>query len=210
LRRGKKTPTSGDERKFEATTFRQTVWNWRDVLPPERGEALEKIASEFGGPDAWSERVFPPEESPLTGADFLVRPTSEIVAFLRSWSPNGEQQCQTVTALAQELHSAVYHDPETYAANADQFSGLKPIYIRRVLEGLQIAASHESNYGWGNVLKLIEFTLAQFHKMVDASSITEGDDRAWTWAWMTASKLLAVGLRRGADGIEFEHAAFVR
>jgi hypothetical protein len=108
------------------------------------------------------------------------------------------------------LHNAVCQDPETYAANADQFSGLKPIYIRRVMEGLQKVASHERKFAWGNVLKLIEFTFAQFSESVDASSIAEGDDPDWRWACMTGSELLAAGLRRGAGGIEFEHAALVR
>jgi hypothetical protein len=115
-----------------------------------------------------------------------------------------------VTALAQELHTAVRNDPGKYAADADNFCGLRPIYVRRVLEGLQNAASFERNFAWGNVLKLIEFTFAQFHEIVDASSIAEGDDPDWRWACMTASELLATGLRRGAGGMQFEHAALVR
>jgi hypothetical protein len=43
----KEPPTRDDERKFEAGTFRDVVWMWRDVLPPERQESLKKIVSEL-------------------------------------------------------------------------------------------------------------------------------------------------------------------
>ena len=109
------------------------------------------------------------------------RPIAEIIAFLRSWSPNDEPRCHTLTGVAQELRAAVCRDPETFAANAYQFCNLKPIYVRQLLEGLQNAPSNERNFAWGKVLEVIEFTLAQFYKTVDVSSIAEGDDPDWTW-----------------------------
>jgi hypothetical protein len=48
------------------------------------------------------QQMFPPEESPFSGTDFSTRPISEIIAFLKTWRPQGEQHRQTVTALAQE------------------------------------------------------------------------------------------------------------
>jgi hypothetical protein len=206
----KEPPTSDDERKFEANIFRDVVWAWRGVLPPERRKALEQIASDLGDPDASAERLFPVEENPQAAADFSRRPIAEIIAFLRSWSPNDEPRCHTLTGVAQELRAAVCRDPETFAANAYQLCNLKPIYVRQLLEGLQNAPSNERNFAWGKVLEVIEFTLAQFYKTVDVSSIAEGDDPDWTWACVAASKLLAIGLARGADGIKFEHTALMR
>jgi len=206
----KKAPGAEDERKFRAATFRDTVWKWRAALPAPRQEALDGIVKELGDPDAWKEQLFPADESPLTGTDFSSRPIPEIVAFLRSWSPGGEGSRQTVTGLAQELRIVVSNNPKTYAADAEQFSGLKSIYVRQVLEGLAIPANNRANFQWGSVLKLIESTLAQFGQRIDPSTISDGDDRNWTWACVKAGELLAAGLRHGADGIAFEHADQVR
>jgi hypothetical protein len=203
-------PNAENERIFSALTIRDALWEWRSVLPLERQKALNDIVAELGDPDAWRHQLFPPEESPRSGAEFSTRPISESVAFLRSWRPQGDKQLQTVTALAQELRTAVGNDPKTFASSADQFVGLRPIYVRRVLEGLQSVANNERDFDWGKVLKLIEFTYSQFGQVIDSATLAEGDDKDWIWACHTAGELLAAGLRRGASGIAFEHAALVR
>jgi hypothetical protein len=205
----KTAPTAKDENIFAALTIRDALWNWRSVLPPERQEIIDRIVAEHGDPDAWRHRLFPPEESPLSGAEFSKQPIPEIIAFLHAWRPGGDKQLQTVTALAQELRTAVANHPKTYAVNADHFIGLKPIYIRRLLEGLQGEANNQHDFNWLNVLKLIEFTFGQYGQVIDPATLAEGDDKDWIWACHTAGELLAAGLRRGASGIGFEHAALV-
>jgi hypothetical protein len=134
----------------------------------------------------------------------------EVAGFLKVWRPEkGEQQRQTVTALAQELRTAVGNDPQRFAADADEFVGAKPIYIRRLLEGLQNAAGNLRNIEWANALKLIEYTLAQHDQAMDPATLLEGDDKSWDWARMAAAETLAAGLRQGAKGIPFEHAGQV-
>jgi hypothetical protein len=204
-------PTADDERIFEAITLRDTMWKWRSVLPSERREAVEQIVAEHGDPDAWRHRLFPPQESPMDAAEFSSRTVPDVIAFLKAWRPSkGEQQRQTVTAFAQALRTAVENDPKTFAINADQFAGAKPIYVRRLLEGLQNAASNRRGFEWGNVLKLIEHTLGQHDQAIDPATLDEGDDKSWGWACMSASELVAAGLRQGAKGIAFEQAALVR
>ena len=204
-------PAAEDERRFDAATIRDMLWLWRAVLPAERQAALEGIAKELGEPHAWKNRLFfPVEESPLTGRDFSGRSIPEIVEFLRLWRPTDQLQTQTVTALAQELRTAVSNDPKTYAAMADQFAGLMAVYVRHLLDGLRSEATNVRPFEWGNVLKLVEFTYAQLQQTIDPSMIAEGDDRDWTWACMTASELLIAGLQRGSRGINFEHATHIR
>lgn len=203
-------PTKENERVFSALTIRDALWDWRSVLPPQRQQMLNDIVAEFGDPDAWRHQLFPPEESPRSGAEFSTRSILDSVTFLHTWQPQGDKQLQTVTALGQELRTAVGNDPKTYASSADQFTGLKPIYIRRFLEGLQSAASNERDFDWAKVLKLIEFTYNQYGQVIDPATLAEGDDKDWTWACHTAGELLAAGLRRGASGVGFEHDALVR
>ncbi|MDE2284387.1 MAG: hypothetical protein KGK33_07210 [Hyphomicrobiales bacterium] len=133
----KKPPGADDERRFRAATFRDVVWKWRMALPAERQGALDQTVQELGDPDAWKEQLFPQEESPLRSTDFSSRPISEIVEFLRIWTPQADNSRQTVTALAQELRTAAFNNPEAYAAGAAQFAALKPVYVRQVLEGLR-------------------------------------------------------------------------
>ena len=209
LRNHKTPPTAENERIFSALTIRDALWEWRSVLPPERQQALNDIVVELGDPDAWRHQLFPPEESPRSGAEFSTRPIPESVAFLRSWQPQGDKQLQTITALAQELRTAVGNDPKTFASSADQFVGLRPIYVRRVLEGLQSVANNERDFDWGKVLKLIEFTYSQLGQVIDLATLAEGDDKDWIWACHAAGELLVAGLRRGAKGIGFEHTAHV-
>jgi hypothetical protein len=203
-------PTAEDDRVFSALMIRDALWEWRSVLPPGRQQALNDIVAEFGDPDAWRHQLFPPEESPRSGPEFSTRPILESVAFLRTWRPQEDKQLQTVTALAQGLLTAVGNDPKTFASGADQFVGLRPIYIRRVLEGLQSAANNERDFDWGKVLKLIEFAYSQHSQVIDPATLAQGDDKDWTWTRHTAGELLAAGLRRGASGIGFEHTALVR
>ena len=206
----KTSPTSENERIFSALTIRDALWEWRAVLPAQRQQALNDIVAELGDPDAWRQQLFPTEESPRSGAEFSKRPILESVAFLRSWRPQGDKQLQTVTALAQELRTAVANAPKNFAANADQFVGLRPIYVRRVLEGLQSVTNNERDFDWGKVLKLIEFTYSQLGNALDGATLAEGDDKDWIWACHTAGETLAAGLRRGTSGIGFQHAALVR
>ena len=204
-------PTAEDECAFEEVTVRDALWRWRTVLPPERREALDRIISERGDPDAWRGPLFQAEESPLSAAEFSNRSLPDVVALLNTWQPSTSgKQRHTVTALAQELRTAVGNDPEAYAADAAQFFRVKPIYVRRLLEGLQVATNNRRDFAWGGVLQLIEFTLGQHGRVIDAATLAEGDDESWAWACMTACELLAAGLRRGANGIGFEHEPQVR
>ncbi len=202
--------TSELELRFAKARIRDAVWRWRSVLPSDRQEAVDRIAQELGDPDAWRLRMFPPETSPLSSTEFAARPIADIVAYLAAWQPAAESQSHTVTALAQELRAAVGNDPKSFATNAEQFAGLKPIYIRRILEGLLNSVSNQRDFEWGSVLKLIEFTYSRANQVIDPTSLSDGDDRNSEWACMTASELLAAGLRRGAGIIGFEHAPQVR
>jgi hypothetical protein len=202
-------PTAEEEETFAKYQIRNALWRWRSVLPRDRQDEIDRIVDELGDPDSWRTQFLLSEISPLTAAEFATRPISDVVAFLSTWRPAEVSPRQTVTALAQELQNAVYGDPARYAAAADEFATLKPIYVRRVLDGLENAARNQRDFQWGNLLRLIQYVLRKHSEAIDPDTLSEGDDRNWRWAVMSASELLAAGLGRGAGGIGFEHAGLV-
>lgn len=203
-------PSTENEEAFTAHVLRDVLWRWRAVLPPDRQESLNRIIEEHGDPDAWAERLFPVEESPLDGSQFALSTVPEIVAFLKTWQPSAERQRQTVTALADELRVAVINDPKVFAAGADQFVDLKAIFVRRLMESLRTAANDQRDFPWTRVLVLIEWTYGQYVSEIDSATVAEGDDKHWWWACIAAGELLTAGLRRGSQGIGFEHASLVK
>jgi hypothetical protein len=154
--------------------------------------------------------AFPAGGKPLRGSDFSSRPIPEIAEFLQTWTPEAEGSRQTVTALAQELRTAVFNNPEAYAVDAAQFAVLKPIHVRQVLEGLAMAANNRPKFEWVGVRTLITSAVARHDEPIDPATLFDGDDRDWSWAGVKAAELLAAGLRQGAEGIAFEHAVQVR
>ena len=202
----KVTPTPEDVQRFRIGCVTELLWKWRTVLPPDRQEALVKS----GDPDAWHRGMMASDESPLKTADFADRPVAQVVVFLKDWQPEPEPSRQTVTALAQELRTAVVANPKEYSASADQFAGLKPIYVRRLVEGLQQAAANQNAVNWSAILKLIAFIYTTSHEQIDPATLSAGDDQSWSWARKAASELLLTGLRLGDGGIPPEHAESVR
>jgi hypothetical protein len=202
----KKPASAEDIQRFKGNCIRNICWKWRTVLPQDRREAMEKL----GDPDAWHHTFSLADESPLTEADFSGKAVPEIIAVLKEWRPGPEPSRQTVTALAQEVRTAAVENPRKYADAADQFVSLKPIYVRRLLEGFQQAASNQKNVNWESLLKLIGGVYEKVGEPIDPANLSPGDDESWEWTRKAASQLLAVGLRLGRRGIPLEHAEVVR
>ena len=120
--------------------------NGKDVLPPERKSLIEASVAELGHPDAWREQLFPRETSPLTGSDFSSRPMPEVIAFLQSFQLQTEPVRQTIMALAEQLRIAVEQEPARFAEVADQFAEVRPIYVRRLLEGFDARARNDDKF----------------------------------------------------------------
>ena len=105
--------------------------------------------------------LLPESVSPLSGDDFAAHSIEAIVAFLKSWRPQTEPVRQTVSALGQQLQTAVQQSPERFIASAEQLAVLRPIYVRRILEGLDTPARSSKGFSWDNALALIESTISR-------------------------------------------------
>jgi hypothetical protein len=199
-----------DERRYRETTVRDAVWLWRSALPPDRLAAVEKTVVEFGDPDAWRERHFRREESPLSQRAMLEQPAEKTAAFLIAWQPNVAQQNETAGALANELREAVAGRPDLFSTAAVSFAPVRPLFIRHFFDGLRRATEQNASIAWGPSLALVQAVLERSNSHQPSSALTPGDDPDWSWTLTVMIDWLSAALRRGAEGITFSHYAAVR
>ena len=209
-RHEKRKPTAEDDRRYRETTIRDIVWEWRDALPSDRRAALDKTVTEFGDPDAWRERFFARDQSPLTRASMQSQPVEETVVYLETWRPDPQLQTHTAGELANELREAAAAKPDVFSAGAAKFGRLRPLFIRHLLDGLRQPTATDARIDWAQCLELVKCLLRKSGATPDGSAAVPGDDPDWSWALRSAVEWLASALRRGADGVPFVHAETVR
>jgi hypothetical protein len=202
-------PNTENEQHYELAVLRDAMWKWQDALPPSRKRLIDEIVAAIGRPDAWRERLFPSEVSPLTGADFSTKPIPAILEFLRSWEPSDEPVRQTITALGQQLRGAVEQEPARFAEFANQFGDVRPIYVRRLLEGFDSKARNNEKLAWPRILELMRVVMERLKQPANTFPAADGDDTDWLWCAFAAATVLKSGLRQGDAGIAYEHASDV-
>ncbi len=205
-RHEKRKPGPEDERMFRETSIRDLVWEWRDILPPERRAAVDRTVAEFGDRDAWKSRHFAYEEPSLSRASMQEQPLEDTVAHLASWQPNPETQGRTTPGLAFELRESVIASPQLFSAGAAKFAGLPPVFIRHLLDGLRQPTANGVKIEWSSCFELLESVLKRTEPGQDTLSPVPGDDADWSWTLQSGIEWLAAALRRGADGIPFVYA----
>ena len=201
-----KPPDANDMRLFRQSVIRDATWKWREALPALRRQALDAIVEEIGDPDAWRNTILRPSVSPMSGDDFVSRSLPEIVNFLQTWRPRAEPVRQTIAALGQQLRTAAEHNPDKFLACTSALISLRPIYIRRILEGLSTAARNQIAAKWNKALELIESTIGHLNERVEPSELSEDDDKDWHWAATAATDLLKTMLRRDDGALTNDQA----
>ena len=204
-------PGPEDDRAFRETTFRDIVWEWRDVLPSDRRTAFDKTVAEFGGRDSWLSRRLQREEPSLNRAAMQQQPVDDTVAHLAKWQPdpNPSAQGRTVPGLALELRESVSGSPQLFSAGAAKFARLRPVFIRHLLDGLRQPTANGTKLDWVPCFDLLDGIVARASRERDISS-APGDDSNWSWTLQSAIEWLAAALRHGTDGIPLIHSERVR
>jgi hypothetical protein len=206
----KRKPGAEDDRKYRETTFRDIVWEWRDVLPPDRRTALDKTVQEFGDPDSWRERHFASEPPSLRRASMQSQPVEDTVAYLAAWRPDPGLQTHTAAGLAGELREAAFAKSELFSAGSAKFAGSRPVFIRHVLDGLRMATANGAKIEWAPCLELLGAILERSEATQGDPISVPGDDPDWSWTLHSAIGWLASALSRGAGGVAFVHADVVQ
>jgi len=199
-------PTAEDDRRFREITIRDIVWEWRHNLPPDRRIAIEKTAIEFGDPNAWRDRYVARDQSPLSRTSIQSQTVDDTVRYLEMWRPDPQLQSHTAVGLANELREAVSTKPEAFSAAATKFSGVRPLFIRNLLDGLRQSTVNDAEIDWTECISLIRCILERSEAPIERSNFVPGDDSDWSLAVQSGIEWLASGLRRGAGGVPFVFA----
>jgi hypothetical protein len=138
------------------------------------------------------------------------QPLEDTIAHLASWQANPEAQGRTTPGLAFELRESVIASPQLFSAGAAKFAGLRPVFIRHLLDGLRQPTANGVKIEWAPCFELLEAILKRTELGQDTLSRVPGDDADWSWALQSGIELLAAALRRGADGIPFACAERVQ
>lgn len=187
-------PNDEEKAAFGASVLREVQWRWRQVLPKDRQEKIER----HGDPDAWLNELNEPDVSPADAAHLANLLVDEIVSFLTDWRPSPQAQKVTVTALGQQLRQAAEQNAAAFSEEAAKFSSVPAIYIRRIIEGLTTVVRNKTAVDWKGILAL---TGTLVSRVGPTGNEGEGHDADWSWAHKAAIELLSVGLQLGKEGI---------
>jgi hypothetical protein len=200
-------PTGEDEHRYDSAVMQETMWKWRAVLPPERQRLLDESVKLLGEPDDLMSRLFPPEISPLTPADFQAKTIPEIIALLQNFAPSDEPDRHTISALGQQLRAAIEEQPMRFAEAATEFAALRPIYVRRLLEALEtVVSKREKSLTWDPIINLLQVVFGRLKNPINDFPKAEGDDEDWLWCCSTAARLLKTVLGQAHTNLSFERA----
>ena len=186
----KRKPGAEDDLKFRETTIRDIVWEWRDVLPPDRRAALDRTVAEFGDPDAWKNRYFAHEEPSLSRVSMQQQPVEDTVVHLASWQPNPEAQGRTDRVLRWSFES-----PQllllNYSQRAQQNSQAFGPSLSDICSMDCDSRSRTGRRSNGNhALNCWRLSSKRTEEAQEFLSVP-GDDADWSWALQSGIEWLA-------------------
>ncbi len=174
-----------------------------DALTGAWRERYDQLAKRFPAEDHpdfliySSGAVYTGFPSPKNVEELRGMPLPDLVTFLKTWEPGGGPLEASPEGLAQKLTALAKSDPEGFGADAPQFKGLDPTYVRAVLDGLQQTVREGKAIPWQPVLDLCAWVVTQPRDHVEREKSVREADPDWGWARRTAARLLDDGLASG-------------
>jgi hypothetical protein len=200
----------------ESDADARAVRQWRQIsrLPQPLPEQLRPLATvlrqrfgELPDPDLLSRTKagFVQTRTPKTRGELKAMEVPDIVAFLRGWEPKPinfvEMIADSPSALAEDVRSIVAARPEDFAPAAPTFAGLRPVYIRGLLDGFADAAktAAAAKLDWKSILQFVRWVLVQPRSMNDhRSGNPEAVEGTWLFARRAIIDLISNAIRSDA------------
>ena len=173
-------------------------------LPASWKDRLDKLIHQRGAPlqEPLRVRTRIGSESPMTPDELRAMSVSELVNYLKSWTPHeltiwGPSR----EGLATQFQQVAQADAARIAEAAVDFSDLAPDYQRALLAGLRSAAAAGIRFNWTPVLTLAETVLNNSSTTAPVTDASTLIDDAGSWTRQEVGRLLQSGLRTTPDAV---------
>lgn len=201
-----KRPSDEDATRYRQIWQRERLAWFQDRLPARWREHFVEVLEKFPAPEhpdfpsyMTTEWVGP--ESPKSAEELGKLSTSQLVSFLRSWTPPAQTTMEaTREGLGRALGDIVKADPKRYAEEAADFIGLDPTYVRSVIQGIEEALRADSKLQVDNVLPLCQWAVQQ--ERVLSQPRGKDEDPDWSWSRKTIASFLKFALQKQAVALE--------
>ena len=141
--------------------------------------------------------------SPKSSADLKQMTADQVVRYLKEWKAPGGHRDPSPEGLGRSLTEAVAAEPVKFAAVANLFKEVDPIYVSGFMSGLrEVVANHKQALPWENVLSLCEWVVAQPREIPGRKSDYDSDT-GWGWSRNAIAGLLDLGMTEGVAEIPF-------
>ena len=185
------------------------LWPIQEFLDQEwwqRFDALKQDFGELDHPDFhfYVGTLWTGPTSPKKVEDLGSMSIEELASFLKTWQPSGDLMSPSPEGLGRELTALVTSEPKRFAAEAGQFKGLDPTYVRALLRGLREAAKQKVTFPWLPVLDLCRWVMDQPREIPGREGEYEDLDPHWGWTRKAIADLLSAGFESSVSEIPFD------
>ena len=191
-------------------------WQYKKLLPIEpyltsdwraRFEALREEFPEPEHPDFpiyMGPVEFVEHKSPKGRDELASMSNHDLVTYLREFEPTDSPFFESFAGLRTEIEVLVFSDPGRYAAEAERLSGLRPTFVRAILEGIRRSVKEGQGLQpdcWPSVLGLCAWVVRQ------AQDAPTGEEKyglrgtAWRSLRRTITDLLGGAFDRQTNSI---------
>lgn len=180
----------------------------RDDLQGEWRERYQVLVREHGEPvrpgfPFFIETCWEGPRSPRSVEELRGMPVAELVGYLAASSPSTHKEQVEEEGLSWAVQKLVGDSPEPYASAAALFRGLRPPFVRGLLEGLGQAVRNGKSFIWAPVLELCLWVVQQDRVIPGYSGRYATEDPGWVWTRKAIAHLLETGLVPGACRLPF-------
>ena len=188
------------EQSRKVWTRDRLLWLGAFNLPADKAELLRDLLAALGEPeqeDAGVKGFWWGSTSPISDDEFNAMPLPALVEFLRSWAPGVEEDQPSRSGLARQLQTAARSATGEFAAAAESFVGLPPIYIHHFIWGMEEAVRQGANVDLVPVLGLCAWMMKQPRgKEFDKPFPLRGDEVSWEGSRQACARLISLALDR--------------
>ncbi len=188
-------------------------WRLRELRrlperPQEWQQRFDELVARFGEPaDPLTPRmgraVWSGTRSPRSKEELLELNDDELIAFLRTWAPDGDWFGPSVEGLANQLRDAAVAEPERFSRLLPELADDEATYARNVVYALQQVARDGGALEWQPILDFARRILGLPARLEGRDPAGDEVDPGWEWSRLEVARLISSGVGRKSIPEEF-------